>query len=57
MVVNHGIPEIYHVIPEMHFRAFMYFRDDMADDHVILESCLTDNLQVCNVGITWLPTT
>jgi hypothetical protein len=38
MVLNHVILEICHVIPEMHFCAFMYFWDYMADDHVILET-------------------
>jgi hypothetical protein len=56
MVINHVVPEIYHVIPEMYFCAFMYLRDYIADDHVILETCFTDNLQLCNVGITWLST-
>jgi hypothetical protein len=46
MVVDHVIPKIYHVIPEMHVFAFIYFRYYMADNHVILETCCTDNLQV-----------
>jgi hypothetical protein len=56
MVVNHVIPEIYHAIPEMHFCAFMYFQDYMADNHVILEKCFTEILQVCNFGMTWFST-
>ncbi len=52
MVINHVILEIYHVNLEMHFCAFMYFRDYVVYNHVILETCFTDNLQVCNVGNT-----
>jgi hypothetical protein len=51
MVVNHVIPEIHYIIPEMQFRAFMYFQYYMADNHVTLETCFTYNLQVCNVGV------
>ncbi len=53
MVINHVIPETHHVILEMYFLAFIYLRDYMADDHVIPETCLTENLQGYNVGITW----
>ncbi len=53
----HGcIPVIYRVILEMHFCAFMYLRDYMADDLVILETCFTEISQVCNFGMTWLST-
>jgi hypothetical protein len=56
MVVKNVIPEICHVILEMRFCAFMYFRNYMADDHVIMETCFTEILQVCNFGMTWLST-
>ncbi len=54
MVANHVTPEIYHEIPEMHFCAFMYFRDYMDENHVIQEKCFMEILQVFNFGMTWL---
>jgi hypothetical protein len=42
MVINHVSPEIHYVILEMHFCAFMYFRNYMADNHVILETGYTE---------------
>jgi hypothetical protein len=52
MVVNQLNLEILYVILEMYFLAFLYFWDYMTDDHVILETSFTDNLHLCNVGIT-----
>ncbi len=37
MVVNHVIPEIHHVILEVHVSAFMYFQNCIADGQVIME--------------------
>jgi hypothetical protein len=54
MVVNHVILEIHHVMLEMHIPAFMYFQNYMADSHVILETCFTEILLVCNFRIKWL---
>jgi hypothetical protein len=56
MVVSHVIPEIHHVIPEMHFSTFLYFRNYMAEVHVILETSFADNLHLCNVRNTWSST-
>jgi hypothetical protein len=57
MVVNHVIPEIHQIIPEMNLSAYMFFGTTyMADNHVILEKCFMEILQVCNFGITWLST-
>jgi hypothetical protein len=53
MVINHAIPEIHYVILEIYFLVFIYFWNYMADDHVDLETCFTENLQVYNVRITW----
>jgi hypothetical protein len=46
MVVDHVIPEIHYLNPEMHFSAFMYFWNYMADGHVILETYFTEMLLV-----------
>jgi hypothetical protein len=56
MVVIHVILEIHFVILEMYLSTYMYFRNYMADNHVILETCFMEILQVCNFGITWLST-
>jgi hypothetical protein len=41
---------------KMHLHAFMYFRNYMVDNHVILETSFTDIFQSCNFGITWYST-
>jgi hypothetical protein len=56
MAVNNVNPEINYIIMEMRISAYMYCQNYMADSHVILETCFTEMLLVCNFGITWSST-